>query len=245
MKHAFTIVMLLLLGIPVFSADFKPYGSAYYPGQEENLRAYIIKGISITAAAGDSSYALLSLKTGRIGSDRYVRVWLLYQNLGAEPYLFDPQSNIRITVETDKETLPGLMPAPPSQLAKHIDAEEQTTAIHARYSAVLRTIAAEAAPEPSASAVEPYDATSPQAAETAFEAARARARSAPYMYQTFVGSANSGLMRRSTVFQGKAISGNVYVLAGDADLEKCTRIILYLTTGDGIRAIEFKPMPGE
>jgi hypothetical protein len=246
MKNAFTIIALAVLGITAFAADYKPYPAVYAPVRTGDLRPYVINGVPIGSVAGDSSYVLLSLETGRIGSDRYVKVWALYQNLGGEPYLFEPLNHIKVTIETEKGSQPGLVPAPPSQLAKHIDAEEQVSAIHARYSAALRTIASEATPDPSAEpTVAPYDASDPQAAEAAAEAARARLRSAAYMYQTFVGSANNGLLRTSTVFQGKAIMGYVYVLAGDADLEKCTKITLYLTTGDGIRAVEFKPMAGE
>ena len=246
MKHLCTITALLLLGATAFAADYKPHKATYHTGQTEDLRPYIISGVPITAAMGDSSYALLALETGRIGSKQYVKLWLLYQNLGGEPFLFEPLSHIKMTIETDKEPLAGLSPVPPSQLAKDIDTDEQAGAITARYIEPLRSVAAETAPPPADPAAVPGDSANPpdQAAVEA-AAARARMRSPSYMYRTFISSANNGLLRRDTVFPGKSVNGYVYVLAPGADLEKCAKVTVYLTFNDGIRAFEFKPLAGE
>ncbi len=246
MRNVWTIAALALLSMPAFSAGFKPHPASFQPRPAAGLRAYVIGGVPIAAVDGDSSFALLSLQAGRVGSTDYVRLFLLYQNLSAEPFLFEPGGHVKLTVETDRVALPGLLPASPSQLAKDIDRADETGAIHARYSGALRSAAAAEAPEaPAPPRIDPYDAADPAAAAAADEAARARIRGPSHMYQTFINSDNSGLLRRATVFPGRATSGNVYVAAPGADLRKCRRITVYLTTNDGIRAVEFAPLAGE
>lgn len=245
MNRRYAVAALALLAAPALAADYKPHRGSYHTIRTEDQRPYVIAGVPIAAAFADSSYALLSLEAGRIGSTDYVKLWLLYQNLGSEPYLFDPQAHVKATVQADGEVLAGLAPAPPSRLAEDIDAEEQAGAIHARYSAALRSVAGEE-PEPAASAVAPYDAANPpdQAAIEA-EAARARVRGPSYMYQTFINSAHNGLLKRNTVFAGRAVNGHVYIPVPDLDLRKGTKVTVYLTFNDGIRAVEFTPLTGE
>lgn len=245
MKRSCVITASVLLAASVFAADYKPHRTVYQAGPAEAQRPYVIAGIPIVAVFADSSYALLSLEAGRIGPTDYVKLWLLYQNRGGEPYLFDPQAHVKATVQADGEVLAGLAPAPPSQLAERVDAEEQTSAIHARYSEPLRSVAG-GEPEPAAAVVAPYDAANPpDPAAAEAEAARARVRDPSYMYQTFINSAHNGLLKRNTVFPGLAVNGHVYIPVPDLDLRKCTKITVYLTFNDGIRAVEFTPLAGE
>lgn len=66
-----------------------------------------------------------------------------------------------------------------------------------------------------------------------------------YMYETFKSSVNNGILRRNTIFNERSVTGNVYFHIGNINLKKCKRVVLFITTKDGITAVEFTPRIGE
>ncbi|MCU0606497.1 MAG: hypothetical protein MUF78_03550 [Candidatus Edwardsbacteria bacterium] len=242
-----TSVLFLLFGNILHAIDFESLETVYYPEPTDNSKTYYLNGIPLSAVYADSSYIMMYLETGKIAGETYAKLWLLYQNLSEEPYLLEPLNHVKLTIQSKKKTYPGLIPVPPSQILKSIDNQKNALMILQAIGGALKTISTELSPETTirSNTGEEYQVDDNTAGDKVISRTRAEMLGTAYMYETFKKSVNNGILRKNTIFPNNSVTGNVYFHLGSVSLKDCTKIILYATTKDGVKVINFKPTAGE
>ncbi|MRR30481.1 hypothetical protein EG834_09210 [bacterium] len=247
MKYLIHIAVFLSFQSVAMAVDFKSLETVYNPSEKGNIKSYYLNGIPFAAISNDSSFVLLFLEAGKIASYHYAKVWVLYQNLSAEPYLLEPLNQMKLTIEIKGKTYAGMPPVPPSQIMKSIDNEKNVSMILQAVGGALKAVSADTRPE--ATVTSPsgavYEINNRNEGDRIIENTKSKMNSTADFYYVFQNSVNNGILRKNTIFQDKGVTGNVYFLVSGIDLQKCSLITLYITTKDGINVVSFTPAKGE
>jgi len=208
----------------------------YCPATTDYSKLYYLNGVPFAVINGDSSYYLLALATERIGREKYFRLWLLFKNKAASPYLFEPLRAARISLNTG-DRIVDLVPSSPGEVSDQIDSLRQAGRTMSDIGESLKS-ATEPAGDKARAALqdEPASPAREQSGDP---------NSGAYIYEAYRSSFNSAVLRKNTVFRDKNITGYLYFRLPQVEPEKALNITVLLSTPDGQKLLPFLPQESE
>jgi hypothetical protein len=250
-------------GVEVYGerpAELKPNPTLFLP--KESPGTYCIYGAANTLPVGiffsDSAFYMYSLDTAIIDSEKYVRIWLLYQNLSQTPYDLDPQRYVRLHMKGKKYSYKSLIADQPSEIHEKVKNEDATKMVSSTIGkelqagaekdrmikgGILKFLLGNTAPD----RVDPF--------RTKFEVIRELSKatgktSGGTLFQIYSLSQNDGVLQRHLVYPNNGVHGYVYFpfpgLNWKATASGFPEAVEYvytieIVTQNGSKDIEFEP----
>jgi len=189
----------------------------FFPKESPDI--YCIYGTVSSLPIGiffsDSAFYMYSLETAIIDSEKYVRLWLLYQNLSQTPYDLNPMKCVKMHMKGRKYSYNDIPPAPPMMVHTMVDTEQIIARISETIGQSLRKMAVLRAEF--TGQLEPFDewakATSGSQRPIRWRLDVPPADDgtlSPRLYKIFRNSVSVGIMQRYTVFPNNGVNGYIY-----------------------------------
>jgi hypothetical protein len=192
---------------------------------------------------------MYALDTAIVDSEKYIRMWLLYQNLSQTPYEFDAMKCASLHMRGKKHSYDGLLPASPSGMASVIERPRAKAAISATFGKSLEALAV----------VKEKIDTWPERWAALFYTGPGF-RTPPFLnvppsgdeplYGAFRKSLNAGVLQRYMVYPGNSVNGYIFFpfpglnwKATASGFPEATEYVytIEIMTQNGSKFIEFTP----
>jgi len=200
-----SVISGILVVIIIYGCAPKP-PLIFIPKKQEQLTYFYRNGIPITAANLDSCLVMFQLDPSvKIGSQQYVRMWLLFKNTASTSYLLDALKSCKlICKEWD------ITPEPPYIINRRVDDEKAKAIISQMIGASLQAMAAEPTSATSSTGEILVINDRSEKIGSIYDRAKIDITNTAFLFETFKTSVNSGILRKNTVFPGESINGYVY-----------------------------------
>jgi hypothetical protein len=210
-----TIRLLFLIAIlPLtLSCATSPPPYVYMPTEDGSTLALFSQGVPYALQRTDCSEVRSCLDRVRMAGDRYVRVWILYQNTSPDTVLFDPFACLKLGSITAGRRLPVVEPMLPSEVLRRIEKKQSI----ARFGQVLAGMADALTTQPTvirSSSGQELVVSDIQAKQRAASDRQAAALAAiDVAANAAKKDFSSTVLRRNTVLPGGGITGFVFFRA--------------------------------
>jgi hypothetical protein len=195
--------------LPTLSQEYH-----FFPKKSENT--YCIYATAPSMPIGilfsDSGMYMYSLDTAVVDSEKYLRLWLLYENLSQTPYLLDPMRCARLHMQGKRRSYEDISPDWPTKMLASVDTLKAISDVSEKVGKSLKALGVV---QTSVSSLEDYftywaGTTGPfHYVHGAFGPSRVGSLSAD-LYTVFSGGVNVGIMGRCTVYPKNSVNGYIY-----------------------------------
>ncbi|MFI5252515.1 MAG: carboxypeptidase-like regulatory domain-containing protein [Bacteroidota bacterium] len=222
----------------------------FFPPQDSGMYCVYsqISKIPIGVFFEDSALYMYTLESTVIDSQKYLRVWLLYQNLSRSVYDFNPARCVVLSLTGKGKIYKDIPPDPPSKISTQIDHKKITQDIMANVGDPLRTMAIRRSQfvlqEERFPAIVPiWEMKAQPPADDGTLSSRLYSR-------VFTKSTNAGILQRYTVYPQSSVNGFLYFPFPDSQSKTSGTDLLetyeyrykvIINTPEGKRTIDFIP----
>jgi hypothetical protein len=209
----------------------------------DEIASFYVDGLSIASCHTDSCYFSISInQKAVIGGYGYLRVWLLYQNLGVNSCLLRPWTVLKLSIiDTATGKCYSTNPATPNELLTKVDKQEAAQNFLSVFGGALQALNVSSSNMPSrfktAESFHIVDRTAMRmlATQTWYDVVRS--------------SVSSSILNKNTVVQDASVNGYVYfplqidgkVFSKDVFKSKRWKCVVEVLTPSGYREVEFIP----
>jgi hypothetical protein len=255
-KHFLIFVFLLLLPFIGCSVSSVANKQIIFEPANKGIDFTYSDGIPVVNIKTDSSFYVLSLDQPEVAANKYIRLWVLYQNNSNVPVLYKPYNSfeLRLQIKQDTSKICLLLPEKPSEILTDIDVENLNSNTGIFLGGVLNSI------------VYGKNTTVTTNTGIAYTIDDGRQKSAAIIDRTnadmqmnnekhgiLKSDVSSGILRKNTVAPGKSVSGYVYfklpkrLFAGFRIKKLCVKPIclnyeLSILEGKAMTKIPFMPL---
>ena len=212
MRQVNLLILVLITLILYGCASTKP-PIIYLPTQNSEVMSFYRNGLPFGVISTDSSFIIVLLEPTKVAGTKYMRLWLLYKNSSKTPYLLEPLEAVKLRflgIQSDKKSFDNIAPESPTKILAHIKNEKTVNLIMQTIGGTLKTIS-----------TEPTTITGPKGErwvvndrDDKVDAIRAQTMTSmintAILYDVFMNSVSSGILRRNTIFPGESVNGYLY-----------------------------------
>jgi hypothetical protein len=182
-------------------AEARPNQQLFFP--KESPDTYCFYGIASSLPIGiffaDSAFYMYSLDTAIVDSEKYIRLWLLYENLSQTPYDLDPMKCVQLHMKGDKYSFKNLLPARFSRLLA--DRENKNA---------VRTISESIGKPLQKMATQQSKILSHFLPEFGLDVPLRGGASPKSLNRIYMRSTSQGILTRTNVYPDNSVNGNIY-----------------------------------
>jgi hypothetical protein len=192
----------------------EPEQYTFFPKESPNTHCIYGAGSSMPIGIffSDSAFYMYALDTAIVDSEKYIRCWLLYQNLTQTPFDFDPMKCIRLHMHGRRGSYDSLLPSQPSNINSEVAAHQAQVTVQSTFGQSLRSLAVVRekyntwdyrwylAKHPSMDNPTPFLNVPPSNDQSLSST----------LYRIFRKSMNAGIIQPNRVYPSNAINGYIY-----------------------------------
>jgi len=217
MKKNRLIIWILTL-LPIMSLMLSGCASTrppiiYLPTQNSEVMSFYRNGLPFGFVSTDSSLIIILLDPTDVAGTEYMRLWLLYKNNSNTPFLFEPLEAVKLSflsIKAKKESFDNITPKSPTRILAHIKNEKTVNLIAQTIGGALKAIST----EPTTITSQEGDKWVVNDRDAKVDAVRSKTMTSimntSILYDIYMSSVSSGILRRNTIFPGESVNGYIY-----------------------------------
>ncbi|GEM_PF-911414 len=245
-------ISLLLVSLLIASCAGGGPPTIYLPQEEQNVQSIFRSGIPIGTINNDNTFMMASIEPSIVAGTKYMRLWLLIKNQYSESFLFEPLKSVSLTITGDKQDYKDITPTSPSEILSHIENERASALISEVIGGVLEGI--QTTPTTLTNQRGEVLVINDRAEKTGevIKNTVGEMTNTTLLYDIFMQSVNSGILRRNTISTSEGVNGFMYFPLYPKgfrkeyfDPEKYNYTFTIITPDGKESQITFKPGVGE
>jgi len=190
--------------------------TVYEPASNGSVYSFYKNGYALGTAGNDSCRVIVELEPSKVAGSWYIRLWLLYYNSSASPFLLDPVKAARLTAVLNNGDTIESKATPPYKILASID-NQKTIAILAQ--AIGGVVQQRPTSITNTWTGEQWQVNdTEEKTEMAVSKTNASIVATSMIYDLYKQSVIAGIFRRNTIFPRQSVTGYIYFSLPDYDI---------------------------
>lgn len=210
--NASKVVLIVILGMTAIGCASTVPPSVFLPQEDVHVRSFYRNGVPIGVANLDSLLFMFSLDVAKVSQTEYLRLWFLCLNgSSSETFLLEPAKVLRLDMRGTEKSILDIQVESPTKILAKIENNKAAALILQAVGGALQAVS-----------TQPTTISNRQTGETwTLNDQREKIRAegdrtagaiatTSQLYNIFMQSINTGILRRNSIFPGESVHGYVY-----------------------------------